>query len=200
MPISTFSDLSISQVEMILVHELAHIKRYDVLVNYFQIFIEILFFYHPVVWWISRQVRIERENCCDDLAAAFNGSETEYARALVKLEELRNSNPSMSIAAGGTSIFNRIKRLAGNPGNNKVKGEFVMTAIFTILLSSVMLISIFGGISTENAYARTGLDNTTTFQPERNDLKGVWEIDESHSSGYTSLSFKFNSAGVWLSA
>ena len=66
LPISLFTHLSDEQIEVILLHELAHIKRQDYLVNLLQSCMEVLFFYHPLIWWISKQVRLEREHCCDD--------------------------------------------------------------------------------------------------------------------------------------
>ena len=63
-----------AEVSAILAHELAYIKRQDYLINLFQSVIEIIFFYHPAVWWISSKVRAERENCCDDIAIEVTGN------------------------------------------------------------------------------------------------------------------------------
>src|SRR5207237_1132196 len=75
--------------EALIAHELAHIRRYDYLVNLLQSIVETLLFYHPAVWWLSRRVRTEREHCCDDLAVATTGDVLLYARALTTLETLR---------------------------------------------------------------------------------------------------------------
>ena len=83
--------LSISEVEAVLAHELAHIKRYDYLVNIIQSIIETLLFFHPAIWWISGEIRRERENCCDDYALSQNIDKVVYAKALVKLFSLRIS-------------------------------------------------------------------------------------------------------------
>jgi beta-lactamase regulating signal transducer with metallopeptidase domain len=74
LPASTLTGLTPEQIEMVLAHELAHIRRHDFLVNLMQAFVETLMFYHPAIWWMSRSVRIERENCCDDLAVAVCGN------------------------------------------------------------------------------------------------------------------------------
>ena len=74
------------QIESILLHELAHIRRHDYLVNLLQIVVESLVFYHPAVWWISGVMRAERENCCDDLVVATQGDAFVYAAALTALE------------------------------------------------------------------------------------------------------------------
>ncbi|HEY3055967.1 MAG TPA: M56 family metallopeptidase [Thermoanaerobaculia bacterium] len=109
LPISSFSGLTTEQLEMVLAHELAHIRRHDFLVNALQSVIETLLFYHPAVWWLSHQIRIERENCCDDLAVSVCGDAIQYARALAQLEELRA--PALAIAANGGSLIERVRRL-----------------------------------------------------------------------------------------
>lgn len=110
-PVGAMSDLSPEQVRAILAHELAHIRRHDYLANLVQSMIESLLFYHPAVWWVSRQIRIERENCCDDIAADACGSPMTYARALSKLEAMRGVVPRLAAAAKGGALLPRIQRL-----------------------------------------------------------------------------------------
>jgi hypothetical protein len=112
-PASVFSGLPPRQLEAVLAHELAHVRRHDYLINLLQTLVETLLFYHPAVWWVSRQVRIERESCCDDLALEVCGDRLGYARALAALEELRA--PRLSLAANGGELLARIRRLAGVP-------------------------------------------------------------------------------------
>ena len=90
LPASALAALSPQQLEAILAHELAHIRRHDYLVNLLQTLVETLLFYHPAVWWLSRRIRIERENCCDDLAVSLCGDPVAYASALADLEALRS--------------------------------------------------------------------------------------------------------------
>src|SRR6185436_4431619 len=104
LPISSLTGLTHQQLEMVLAHELAHIRRHDFLVNALQSVAETLLFYHPAAWWISRQIRIERENCCDDLAVATCGDAIQYARTLAQLEELR-AVAAPAVAANGGSLF-----------------------------------------------------------------------------------------------
>ena len=87
LPISTLSGLSREQIEMILAHELAHIRRHDFFVNLLQATVETLLFYHPAAWWISRRIRVEREHCCDDIAVDVCGNPLQYARALTRLSD-----------------------------------------------------------------------------------------------------------------
>ena len=100
-PISTFSGLSAEQIEMIIVHELVHVRRHDYLVNLFQAVAETLFFYHPAVWWISHRIRTERENCCDDAVVAVLGDALGYAEALAKLETTPRSNVWLCLGGNG---------------------------------------------------------------------------------------------------
>ena len=111
LPASALTGLTPLQLDALLAHELAHIRRYDYLVNLLQSAIETLLFYHPVVWWVSRRVRDEREHCCDDLAVAVCGDAHCYATALLGMERLRNPMPAFSMAAAGGSLVERVRRL-----------------------------------------------------------------------------------------
>src|SRR5438132_501786 len=113
LPVATLSGLSTEQMEMVLAHELAHIRRHDFFVNLMQAVVETLLFYHPAVWWLSGRIRVEREHCCDDVAVAVCGNPLLYARALTRLEELRVDPAQAVIAANGGSLLSRIRRLAG---------------------------------------------------------------------------------------
>jgi beta-lactamase regulating signal transducer with metallopeptidase domain len=110
LPAAALSGLTATQVEAILAHELAHVRRHDYLVNLAQTVIETLLFYHPAVWWVSRQVRETREHCCDDLAVAVCRSRREYVSALIDLEELRGSTPALALAATDGSLLARGRR------------------------------------------------------------------------------------------
>ena len=101
------------QLEAVLAHELAHVRRYDYLVNVLQMVVETLLFYHPVVWWTSGQIRRERELCCDDLAVRACGDALCYAHALTTLEKLRLTTPSLAMASTGGPLLFRIQRVLG---------------------------------------------------------------------------------------
>lgn len=113
LPLCVVTGLSERQLALILAHELAHIRRHDYLINLLQTFVETLFFYHPAVWWLSHQIRNERENCCDDVAMTTVDSRADYGRALLALEELRSTRTALSLAAQGGSLLARIRRIAG---------------------------------------------------------------------------------------
>ncbi len=113
LPASALMGLTPFQLEAVLAHELAHVKRHDYLVNMLQMTVETLLFYHPAVWWASKRIRAERELCCDDLAVRVSGSAMRYARALTKLEKLRLSPPTIAMASTGGPLLYRIQRLVG---------------------------------------------------------------------------------------
>jgi beta-lactamase regulating signal transducer with metallopeptidase domain len=110
LPAQALTGLDATQLNAILAHELAHIRRHDYLVNLIQTVLETLLFYHPAVWWVSRQIRDEREHCCDDIAVVVCGNRIVYARALAEMEQLRAS-PQLTLAANSGSLLGRIKRL-----------------------------------------------------------------------------------------
>ena len=112
MPVSTFTTLSPEQIRAVMAHELAHIRRFDHLVNALQSVIEIVLFFHPAVWWLSSRVRLEREHCCDDVAVRATGP-VALARALSELETLRDAHPQMALAANGGTLMHRITRILG---------------------------------------------------------------------------------------
>ncbi len=117
MPASALAGLNPHQLEAILAHELAHIRRHDYLVNLLQTVVETLLFYHPAVWWLSHRIRAERENCCDDLAVSLCGDPYTYAQALADLEELRAPGRHFAMAASGGSLADRVRRLLGAPSH-----------------------------------------------------------------------------------
>ncbi|PYP98832.1 MAG: hypothetical protein DMD34_01510 [Gemmatimonadetes bacterium] len=111
LPASALTGLTPLQLDALLAHELAHVRRYDYVVNLVQSVIETLLFYHPAVWWVSRSVREEREHCCDDLAVRVCGDAHFYATALLGMERLRVATPAFAMAAAGGSLMARVRRL-----------------------------------------------------------------------------------------
>jgi uncharacterized protein (TIGR03435 family) len=115
MPIGALAGLPTEHIEALLAHELAHIRRHDYLVNILQSIAEALLFYHPAIWWISNQLRNERELCCDDAAVAISSDALTYVRALAGLESCRPAHFQPALAANGGSLRGRIARLLGQP-------------------------------------------------------------------------------------
>ncbi|HYN09853.1 MAG TPA: TonB family protein [Vicinamibacterales bacterium] len=135
-PASALAGLTPAHLDAILLHELAHIRRGDYLVNVVQCVVEILLFYHPAVWWVSTQIRREREHCCDDVASSLCVDRLTYARALTSLEELRMRTPRLAVGADGGELLNRIRRLIAPQSvtGPRVSGGLAMGVVLTIAL------------------------------------------------------------------
>ena len=134
-PVGAINQLTTDEVEAVLAHEIAHLVRNDFVQNLIQSVIEIVFYYHPAVWWISAVVRSERENCCDDLAIQVCGSSLTYARALVRLQEVGHSAPALALPFSGSKnhLLNRVKRILNEPQNKSNLMEKI-TATSLLLL------------------------------------------------------------------
>lgn len=127
-PASVVTILSPEQVRLVLAHELAHIRRYDHLVNMLQVLVESVMFYHPVIWWVSRQIRVEREHCCDDAAVRVCGDAVSYARALTELETIRVRSRAVLGLHHGGSLMNRITRLLNGTETRGVHGAVAVVS------------------------------------------------------------------------
>jgi len=138
-PAALLANLPATYLDAVLAHELAHLRRRDYLVNALQCGVEVLLFYHPAVWWVSRQVRVEREHCCDDDAAIVCGDRLEYARAIASLEELRTERSRLALAASGGHLLTRVRRLVEPSfvSGPKMSGGMIMM----LTLSAVLLYS-----------------------------------------------------------
>jgi|GEM_PF-1835040 len=139
LPASALTGLNPDQLRAILAHELAHIRRYDYFANILQTVVEILGFYHPAVWWVSTRIRIERENCCDDLAVQVCGNSLQYARALASMEEIRHSRSDLAMAASGGSLMARIARLLGRPAVDDRRFAWLPGLVALLLVIGVII-------------------------------------------------------------
>ena len=144
LPANMLSGLSTPQLEMLLLHELAHIRRHDYLVNFFQTLVEILLFFHPAVHWVSKQMRNEREYCSDDIAVQHCGDAIAYAHTLADTASLctkahHHTIPDLAMAASGGDLKQRVVRLVDHhcaPNNNISKWFASATIVFSVLLLS----------------------------------------------------------------
>jgi beta-lactamase regulating signal transducer with metallopeptidase domain len=158
LPVCALTGLSSQQLESVIAHELAHIKRLDSFVNVFQICVETLLFYHPAVWWLNRCIRNEREHCCDDIAVAVCGRPLEYARALTLMEQWRSA-PGLAMAVTGGSLSARIARLLGlkSAGNN-MRGAGITASVLcltTALLAGNALLGVAHPVASVHAAIRS---------------------------------------------
>lgn len=139
-PLGLLNGLSIAEVEAILCHELAHIKRRDYLVNLLQSFIEIIFFFNPAVLWLSKLIRTERENCCDDLALTCVADKKSYVKALLSCQEFQMKTPEYAMALTGrkSDLLNRVSRMLFNTKStlNKMEKTILTLAMVFVFLFS----------------------------------------------------------------
>ncbi len=121
-PLALLAHFTPDQVEAILLHELAHIRRNDYLTNLVMVLLQTIFFFNPFVMRLIRAMQEEREHACDDLVLAAHYPASSYAAALLQLERSRQSPPSLSLAASGSGhplLLSRIRKIHGLPGNGK---------------------------------------------------------------------------------
>ena len=137
-PAGLLTGLPPEQVEAILLHELAHIRRHDYAVNVLQTLVEGLLFYHPAVWWVSGVIRAERENCCDDVVVAVVGDARGYAAALAELE-WRRSVGQPALAARGGNLLRRIRRLLEPEGPRSIAGPVLGAALLMASIAAVLM-------------------------------------------------------------
>ena len=119
LPVAVLANLTPAQIESILAHELAHIRRRDYAVNLLQTVGEALLFFHPAVWWVSSRIREEREHCCDDVAVEVCGEPTAYAAALAELASWRSREIALSVGAADGPLLARVRRLLGAPEDDE---------------------------------------------------------------------------------
>jgi bla regulator protein blaR1 len=140
LPLSMLTTLSPQQIEAILLHELYHIRRKDHIINLLQNLLEILFFYHPATWWISRSLREEREKRVDEWVVAHTGTPLIYAQALVTLEQKRTATLQPVVAATQSKnlLLTRVKNIMTmktrtfNPGQKMAAMLVILTAAISV--------------------------------------------------------------------
>jgi beta-lactamase regulating signal transducer with metallopeptidase domain len=133
--------LTTPQLEALLTHELAHIRRHDYIVSIGQLIAETLFFYHPAIWYVSRRIRLERELCCDDIVVARCGDALGYARALTKVARVRTRGDELAMAARGGALMQRIRRLV-QPPSSRQRPVSRWPAVLTLALVVSMVTTI----------------------------------------------------------
>jgi bla regulator protein BlaR1 len=148
LPFSLMSRLDSQQLEAILLHELAHIKRNDYFWNLLQMVMETLMFFNPAAWFLSRIIRLEREHRCDDYVLKLTKTPLPYAHALLLLEENRTSVAGTVMAATGsnkTSLLNRIKRMtAMNQENRNSQRTLATVSVLVLIAAMVCFATAFG--------------------------------------------------------
>ncbi|MBN2269456.1 MAG: M56 family metallopeptidase, partial [Sedimentisphaerales bacterium] len=168
LPATALAGLTSEQIEALLAHELAHIRRGDYLINMLQTVVEILGFYHPAIWWISNKIRVERENCCDDIAVAICGDKMHYATALAEMERIRSAPGEPALAASGGNLLTRIRRLIGTNPAPKQRFNWVAALITAMVIAAL-------AIPTTLALSRSGPSGPTDPAPAERTVAGETE-------------------------
>jgi beta-lactamase regulating signal transducer with metallopeptidase domain len=157
LPVATIAELTREQLETVLAHELAHVRRRDFAVNLAQLLVETLLFFHPATWWVSSRMRVERERCCDDSAVALSGDPATYVRALLTLERSRPAAPSLmlGLGAGAHELLPRIRRIM------RVERPMVRAATASVAIAGFLLVAGAGTALSD------GCRNAALYQTER---------------------------------
>ena len=144
LPLSALTSLGPDELEVVLAHELAHVRRADFFWNILQTIAETLFFFHPAVWWISARIRHERELCCDDMALEICPNPVTYASALYRLEEHRSRHLHLAMALDGHAsrhtLLMRIARILGEPMTRIPSSRF---RPFSLVAACAGLVALF---------------------------------------------------------
>lgn len=164
LPACAVTNLNEDQLRLILAHELAHVRRHDYIVNLSQTLVETLLFYHPAAWWLSNEIRLERENCCDDIAAELEGDPASMAQALLALEQTRVIAPAL--AANGGNLVHRIRRLLQKPRPMYVGVRWSSVAVF-VLVSTIAI-----SVSYAESWANTSPNQDPRTQERYTDSSG----------------------------
>lgn len=160
LPLAVAVGFPASQVELILAHELAHLRRWDPLANLFQVVVETAQFYHPVVRWISRDVRNEREICCDRLALSLSGgSHREFVTVLAELGDLRGNRGRLLLAAAGGVLLDRAQQVMALPGSHSTRGRSSTQLAATLF--GVLLVAVTFQLHWTRQIMERGLDAST---------------------------------------
>lgn len=180
LPIAISVGLDKAQLELIIAHELAHIKRMDFAVNILQNLVQIVFFYHPAVHWINQIIREEREYICDSMALNIVGNNTDaklnLAKALLNTEELREGNFSLiAVAASGGKLKNRISHILESEYRPATSIKALLLSVFAFMFSLAAMAST---IAFDNSTGNLQAENSLLVQVELNSQREMKLADK----------------------
>ncbi|MDO3624664.1 M56 family metallopeptidase [Mucilaginibacter sp. BT774] len=165
MPVGLLAGLPAEQVEAVLLHELAHIRRHDYVVNFLQTLAETVFFFNPGLLWISSLLRDERENCCDDIALEQTKNKREFVQALISFKEHSLSAENYAVAFQGKKnhLLHRVSRIMGNKNETLGPSEKVFFMMGIVVLSLVVATAAIAQIRTADYKAAKDNINSILF-------------------------------------
>lgn len=169
-PIGFINNLSIEEIEAILYHELAHIKRNDYLINILITFAQSLFYYHPAIWWLNTQIKKERENCCDDIAVELSGDKLTYVQSLVTAQSLIANSQSLAMGIKGqgfkSNLGKRITRLLSpNLTTITATEKYIGLSIIGALLISAGVVAQINKSAFEQKYTQVNVNQNNLALP-----------------------------------
>ncbi|MFC1552925.1 M56 family metallopeptidase [Candidatus Latescibacterota bacterium] len=150
LPETMIDNWPIQEIEPILLHELAHVKRADVMLNWLQMILQVVYFFHPLVWFANRRIRNVREEACDDLAlSALNGSRKHYATSLLRVLEESSRLSVLRFAAMGFSerrstLGERIRRIMSQ---TDLTVQLTRKSVFSLASIATIVILLTSGVS-----------------------------------------------------
>lgn len=161
-PFGLMANLTPAQVESVLAHELAHIKRHDYLINIVQSLVETILFFNPAMWWISSLIRTEREHSCDDLAINITGDEVTFVKTLAHLEEMRMTHANLALAFNGKGgVLGRIQRILSGKNSLELPLRIFWSTAVLVLFMGMMLVNI-----QHSTFAKNQLSNADNLSEE----------------------------------
>jgi beta-lactamase regulating signal transducer with metallopeptidase domain len=157
-------------IEAILIHELAHIRRRDYIMNLLVSMMEIVFFFNPAVLWIASLIRAERENCCDDIAVTHTGSKVNYIKALVACQEYQLVTPAYAMALAGSKdhLMGRVKRMLSN--NNQSLNVMERSLLAVCLATAILLTAAFSNVDKINKLVNKVVQSKNVPEPHKQSI------------------------------
>ena len=182
-PIGLLAGLPAGQVEAVLLHELAHIRRHDYVVNFLQTITETIFFFNPGLLWISSLLRDERENCCDDIALAQTKNKKEFIQALISFKEHSLYGASYQVAFPGKKnhLLNRVSRILNNKNKTFDPGEKAFFMSGVIILSAIVATAAIAQVQVVR-YSNRHIDHKIVVPARPGAIETVREVSEQPQS------------------
>ncbi len=176
-PVGALAGLPVNQIEAIISHEMAHLKRYDYLINLIISIVEVLFFFNPVIWWLSAGIRADREILCDDLALGVTRDPANYARALSSVQEIAQGSLRLAPAFSGKKgqLLHRIQRIYNSTSTTKSKTNF--SSSLTVLLILASFVVLFS----------SSIQATKTTETETESIEFASEVDPAVPTAVTAI-------------
>jgi D-alanyl-D-alanine endopeptidase (penicillin-binding protein 7) len=189
MPAALVARMPPELLEALLAHELAHVRRHDFLVNLLQNAAEILLFYHPAVWWLSRRIRHERELVADSIASELTGEPRRLALALSELEKMQFASQRLALAADGGDLTQRIRQLV-QPQQERGNWKAVLATLG-------MAAACLAGYANARVDTNLPVARTPAVVDFRSCSKPIWpqQALEAEHTGTVTLNFKVSESG-----